>query len=172
VPDVSEISQNFIFADYQGTKALDHDDGSSFFDDHTNVIFMGWGQKTFLPAPGAKKTHNSLLLFTPSVLTEHGGEKLAEYAEEFFNNTIVMNQGNYGKIWSGRGCDPKFLKLHDNKIFAKNAATFGFSCGGKSLTLEEMQKQGFEIGSTVSAEIPEDGVLISQAKQLLGFVEA
>jgi len=33
-------------------KALDHDDGSSFFYDHHNVIYMGWGQKTFEPSPG------------------------------------------------------------------------------------------------------------------------
>jgi hypothetical protein len=169
VPDVSEISQNLIFADYQGAKALDHDDGSSFFDDHSNVIFMGWGQKTFLPAPGAKKTRNSLILFTSSVLTEHGGEKLVEYAEEFFNNTVVMTGGSYGKIDK---CDPKFMKVHDNRIFANGADTFKFSCGGKSLTLAEMQKQGFETGSTLSAEIPKDDILIAQAKQLLGFVEA
>jgi len=35
-----------------GVKALDHDDGSSFFYDHHNVIYMGWGQKTFEPSPG------------------------------------------------------------------------------------------------------------------------
>ena len=50
------------------------DDGSSFFNDTSNVIFMGWGQKTFEPSPGRKFTRDSLILFTSSVLTEHGGE--------------------------------------------------------------------------------------------------
>jgi hypothetical protein len=35
---------------------------------------MGWGQKTFEPSPGRKFTRDSLILFTSSVLTEHGGE--------------------------------------------------------------------------------------------------
>ena len=29
VPAMTDISRNFIFADYEGVKALDHDDGSS-----------------------------------------------------------------------------------------------------------------------------------------------
>jgi hypothetical protein len=32
------------------------------------------GQKTFEPSPGRKFTRDSLILFTSSVLTEHGGE--------------------------------------------------------------------------------------------------
>ena len=88
------------FADYQGVKALDHDDGSSFFFDHSNVIYMGWGQKTFEPAPGNKTASDSLILFTSSVLTEHGGETSAKYAEKFVNNTIVFKPGqaHYGSV--------------------------------------------------------------------------
>ena len=80
-PRVTEISQNFIFGDYDGVKALDHDDGSSNYDDHSNVIFMGWGQKTFEPAPGRKHTWNSLFLFSDQILTEHGGEVNTTFAE-------------------------------------------------------------------------------------------
>ena len=88
MPDETEISQNFLFADYDGIKALDHDDGSSFYNDHSNVIFLGWGQKTFEPSPGAKRTHNSLILFTTNVLTEHVVDCPLEYAERFYNNTV------------------------------------------------------------------------------------
>ena len=83
-PQVTEIYQNFIFGDYDGVKALDHDDGSSNYDDHSNVIFMGWGQKTFEPAPGRKHTWNSLFLFSDTVLTEHGGEVNSTFAEVCF----------------------------------------------------------------------------------------
>ena len=42
---------------------------------------MGWGQKTFMPSPGNKSTTDSLILFSSSVLTEHGGETSADVAE-------------------------------------------------------------------------------------------
>jgi len=62
-PAVNLIKRNFIFADYSGVKALDHDDGSSYYDDSENVIFMGWMHKNFVPSPGRKHTFNSLGLF-------------------------------------------------------------------------------------------------------------
>ena len=69
------------------------DDGSSFFNDTSNVIYMGWGQKTFEPSPGRKFTRDSLILFTSSVLTEHGGETSPRFAEHFTNNTVVFAAG-------------------------------------------------------------------------------
>merc|ERR1712048_658338 len=37
VPARRSINHNFLFADYDGEKGIDHDDGSSFYDDHSNV---------------------------------------------------------------------------------------------------------------------------------------
>eukprot|EP01052_Picozoa_sp_SAG31_P066947 SAG31_NODE_25736_length_455_cov_1.005618_1_plen_67_part_01 len=61
---------------------------------------MGWGQKTFEPAPGNKTTSDSLILFSSSVLTEHGGERDARFAETFERNTVLFapGQANYGKV--------------------------------------------------------------------------
>ena len=220
IPAVTTTRNNFIFADYQGVKALDHDDGSrcvfcfgcflrcrlcfrlflalfdgriwlvvrrflllfhfllipaarSFFNDTQNVIYMGWGQKTFLPAPGGKRTWASLILFTSSVLTEHGGEVSKEYGEHFYNNTVVFKPGtgSYGKVDSVDQIKNGMMDLYDNQFFvsdARSASGFGLSVGksGK-LGLKQLQALGAEQGSTLSEGLPSDAKLVAMAKAML-----
>lgn len=174
VPAVTNISNNFIFGDYSGIKALDHDDGSSFYHDFENVIYMGWGQKTFEPSPGAKRTFNSLFLFaTATLLTEHGGETAVEFAEHFENNTIVFapNGGsvNYGSIDRTSQLTDNLLQLRNNKFFTANES-FRVTVNHNNLEgLEALQKLGAEAGSTLTTTLPSDEALVAAAKVYLGL---
>jgi hypothetical protein len=47
VKDFDHIRRNFVFTDYGGSRALDHDDGSQLFRDEENVL-VGSGVKNFL----------------------------------------------------------------------------------------------------------------------------
>lgn len=170
VPSVTEIAGNFIFADYDGVKALDHDDGSSYYNDHSNVIYMGWGQKTFKPAPGKKRTWNSLILFTNSVLTEHGGELNSSFTEQFFNNTIVFDpkSAHYGTIDKMEQIKNHLVQLHNNQIFTNNMS-LTITVEKKQLTFEQLQSTGAEENSSLIKHIPSDTILITMAKELLGM---
>jgi hypothetical protein len=170
VPAVTEIAYNFIFADYDGVKALDHDDGSSLYDDHSNVIFMGWGQKTYEPSPGAKRTHNTLILFSSSVLTEHGTEVNATYAEQFYNNTVVFVGDNprYGVIDTAAQITSGVLQLHGNHFYM-GGAPFHVQVGKDALDFQQLQALGGELNSTVSNGTLSDAVLVQMAKSLLGM---
>ena len=134
---------------------------------------MGWGQKTFLPAPGGKRTWNSLILFSGSVLTEHGGEVSKEFAERFYNNTVVFQPGqaSYGKVDSVDQIKTGTMDLHDNQFFVSDAETasgFGLNVGksGK-LDLKQLQALGAEQGSTLREGLPSDDELVAMAKGML-----
>lgn len=169
VPAVTDTFQNFIFADYQGVKALDHDDGSSFFFDHSNVIYMGWGQKTFEPAPGNKTASDSLILFTDSVLTEHGGETSTKYAEKFRNNTIVFKPGkaNYGSVDSEVQLTQHLLQLHGNHFFTSGEDLQLAVGKNGTKNLADLQALGVEQGSTITKNLPTDDEIVSMAKATL-----
>jgi len=175
VPHVTEIDRNFVFADYQGVKGLDHDDGSSFYDDHSNVIFMGWGQKTFEPAPGAKQTHDSLILFASSVLTEHVPDVVPlQYAERFYNNTVVFapgshgGGGHYGSVDSLASLTNKALQLSSNTFYT-DGANVTLSVGKAPMTLAQLQAAGVEVNSIELHTLPSDAAIVAMATELLGM---
>ena len=169
VPALTVTEHNLIFADYQGAKALDHDDGSSFFFDHHNVIYMGWGQKTFEPSPGNKTASDSLILFTSSVLTEHGGEASADFAERFINNTIVFTPGqaNYGKVDTEAQISSGMMQLRENRFFTDGAELKLAVGGNGTKDLAELQALGAEVGSTIVKTLPSDAWIVAAAKGLL-----
>ena len=162
VPAWSTIERNLIFADYDGVKGLDHDDGSSFFDDQHNVIYMGWGQKTFKPSPGAKRTHGSLILYAPSVLTEHEGE--AGYPQQFYDNVAVLAEGGtYGSIDGAGQLSSGELQLRNNTIYGD----FRVTVGGDKLSWDQFQQGDVERGSRNDPTRPSDAALVAMAKALL-----
>ena len=135
--------------------------------DHHNVVFMGWGQKTFMPSPGNKSTTDSLILFSSSVLTEHGGETSADFAEKFERNTIVFTaKGSYGKVDTEEQLTKKLLLLADNKFYKESPVSLAVG-GNGTMDLAQLQALGAEIGSTESRTVPEDGELVAMARALL-----
>jgi len=171
VPATSEIWRNLIFADYEGTKALDHDDGSSFYDDHDNVIYLGWGQKTYKPSPGHKRAHDSLLLFSTTVLTEHGGELSPEMAEHFYNNTVVYAQqsngpASYGGISSlAQVSSPNATLLLANNTYFVDPSIKTLTLSGYNMT--QLQSVGAELGSKIVHGWPSDAWIVSSASAML-----
>jgi hypothetical protein len=132
---------------------------------------MGWGQKTFEPSPGRKFTRDSLILFTSSVLTEHGGETSPRFAEHFTNNTVVFSAGkaaNYGTVDAASQLTEGLLVLGDNKFFTSPGQEMSLKVGNNgSMTLAQLQHAGTEVGSTLTASIPSDAELVAIAKRML-----
>lgn len=188
IPEITEIYKNLIFADYDGVKvrflnqgtilfndlfmcvsqALDHDDGSSFYNDHNNVIYLGWGQKTFEPAPGHKHTHNSLILFADNVLTEHGGETGPDMAEKFYNNTLILLSSSYGSVNSIDQLTNRTLVLENNTYFVPpSTPTIILDLGKLHYNFTALQTLGFEKGSSLHSGWPSDEKIVDLASVLL-----
>ena len=65
-------------------------------------------------------------------------------------------------------CDPEYVKFHDNKYYSPNGNA-SLNCGGKALSIPDVQKQhGIELGSTFAA-LPTDEEIIKWAKDRLGL---
>lgn len=171
VPGLSTITRNFIFADYDGVKALDHDDGSSFYDDVSNVIYMGWGQKTFLPSPGAKLTRNSLFLFSPSLLTDHGGETSPDFAEIFANNTVVfpnLTKSIWGAVDSVEQITGETTVTRSNTFFAPHG-DISAMLGKAHTNFAGLQAAGAEVNSRIISSMPTDDMLKQMVMNTLGI---
>ena len=95
-----------------GVKAIDHDDGSSYYFDHDNVIVGGWLHKNFLASPGHKRTSKTLGLFSPIGMHNSGpGEQNLETEnyESLTNSTILMPEG--GTYLMVPACDRNLLQM-------------------------------------------------------------
>lgn len=187
-PVPTTIANNFIFANYGSSQGVDNDDGSSYFDSHDNVFYMADGFKMDYGG------HDSLFHSNLVVNYPYDGQNcvniggfLKGHGDGFYNNTCLVGIGGKRKP-SGCGdpscfvtaatgldnvggvsqCDPAFVNFHDNKYFSPNGnATL--NCGGKALSIPEVQKKhGIEIGSTFAA-LPTDQEIIAWAKDRLGL---
>ena len=148
---------------------MQHDDGSSYYRDTSNVIYMGWGQKTFKPSPGHKLTSDSLILFPPSVITGHGGEVNASFAEIFANNTVVMGDAtDYGSIDKVDQLKDGTMQLRGNTIFANNPDKVALSASAQKLTIKQLQDMGAELGSVLRPSTPTDEQIVAMMHSTLG----
>jgi len=183
IPAITEIHHNFLFADYSGVKAIDHDDGSSYYFDHDNVIVGGWLHKNFLASPGHKRTSKTLGLFSPIGMHNSGpGEQNLETEnyESLTNSTILMPEG--GTYLMVPACDRNLLRMYirtgANTIFTQNVSNVTIECGGtkdpdpqqKTLTLDDWQLRGQDKGTTLTDSMPSDSEIGNMIKEWLPFV--
>ena len=104
VPAYTDVSRNFIIANYGGSQGFDNDDGSSYYDLNNNFIY-GEGLKQDYGG------HDSLYVDNVNVVHKYDGQNcintwpfLPGYAHNFTGNTCVMLfVGPYGSL---AGCDP------------------------------------------------------------------
>ena len=161
------IERNLIINGYNGVWALDHDDGSSFYNDSSNVLLFG-GCKNY---KGDHKTcgPDNLILY-PGIDSRSSGGRSCQTND---------NAGNYGNVYEGNDCvqwdgqfytfsggslDPAQIPFTARNRFYSPGAKFNY--GGH--TLSDLQRAGLDIGSTV-AEIPPTDALVELARQRLGM---
>ena len=180
IPAVNYITNNFFISNYHSAWPIDHDDGSSYYTDTYNFLVYG-GHKNHL---GHNKTatdniyiyadaihsttttnHLGIFLSMPYCVRNNG----AGQGEVWSNNTCVITSS---VVYSDSGCDPKHLKglvpfTANNHFYTANG-TVSIPCGNTTLTLEDFQKLGYDIGSTVD-KLPSNSDIITWGKQLLGL---
>jgi hypothetical protein len=100
------------------------------------------------------------------------GDFLQGHGDVFYNNKCLLTTDRgpdtYAFFYQ---CDPSnvagsmYIQLHDNEYFTFNGKA-QVNCGGYNVSLSDLQKAGYDLGSTVSV-FPEDAKVVSWAHDLL-----
>ena len=185
-PVQTNITRNFLIGNYHSRWPLDHDDGSSYYCDTFNYLVYG-GYKNYW---GHSKVVESNVYIYPDANTDNGtaaeygsgidpfcalsyiptrGEFPSGWGEVWSNNTCVIGNPN---IYLFQNCDPEDLKdlvpeTAYNKFYAPKKYIY-INCGGERLSLQEYQKLGYDIGSTV-ADPADTPTIIQWGRDLLGL---
>ena len=168
---------------YGSCWALDHDDGSSWYQDYNNVqVYAGAKQSTFGTGGHSKRTFGNLFVY-PDLSDLCGGTCAsgAGYENTFTNNTCITqsarpySQGrNLGtKIAGYQDCDPSRnwsrelpSPLAAGNRFLTSTGNASFSCGRAAWTLAEAQAHGYDVGSRVD-RTPSLAEIVAMAEDIL-----
>lgn len=88
VPADRNIHHNFIVSNYQGTKGVDNDDGSSYYQIHHNFLVGGWMHKSNFGGH-SKDSFNNLGAFATMGMRMQAPQFPA-YVDSFYNNTCIF----------------------------------------------------------------------------------
>jgi len=169
------VWRNFIIANYGGAKEVDNDDGSLFWNIHSNFMAYGWAQKFKCGAIYSYDNVKAFLQlggkFDAGCLTE---DKNVFYPNLWHNDTLIAlgsNDFNYRACWGSDGQhDWDKTQVFNNSIYLEtskvNAMVSG--CDGKTITLAQLQKEGKEPGSRQFNAYPPTSKIIQWAKEKLG----
>jgi len=163
------IEQNFIINGYNGVWAIDHDDGSQYYNDTSNVMVWG-GCKNYL---GHSKSCDHNLIIFPGIDERASGGRRCQtddngvFANQYFHeNTCVTEDG---APYSFSGCDPRDLQKTvyqtANNVFYSPNSTFVQDCQ-QSMNLKEWQGLGQDLGSK-AGNLPSTAEIVAMAQQKL-----
>ena len=163
-PALSKISYNFIITNYHSIYPLDHDDGSSYWEDTNNFLVYG-GYKNHIGhskvtrgniyvRPDAYHYNNREVFFgtwpycaidLDSVIGKSG------WGEVWANNTCIINHPNVYNFTTCT-CDPDkditgLVPVTFNNHFYVPNTTLNIRCGKDDLTLAQYQDMERESGS-------------------------
>jgi hypothetical protein len=184
-----DVSRNLIVANYGGSKEVDNDDGSLFWNVHSNVMFFGWGQKFKC---GAIYSSDNLKWFIDlggkfdagCLLGDGNASFVAEDGVVYPNrwhNDVMLHLGTdpfqYRACWGATsGHDWDIEAVTGNTIYVQNADVEAMVKGGAKpcthrpdgYTLEEFQAMGKEPGSRRVIGFPPTSALLEESRALLG----
>eukprot|EP00051_Salpingoeca_urceolata_P012843 m.160025 g.160025 ORF g.160025 m.160025 type:complete len:806 (+) comp17617_c0_seq1:93-2510(+) len=160
----NQITQNLMINNYASTWPIDHDDGSCFYNDTSNVLIYG-GAKNFLGH--SKVSQNNLY-----VEVDANGFKACALDDSLGANDLFINNKcttNTGVMYYYSKCNPSNLNAtvdvtYNNQFYT--AQPLHFTCSKKQFTLKEYQQAGYDHGSTENP-LPSLPTLLQWAEQLL-----
>eukprot|EP01060_Flectonema_neradi_P016246 TRINITY_DN2283_c0_g1_i15.p1 TRINITY_DN2283_c0_g1~~TRINITY_DN2283_c0_g1_i15.p1 ORF type:complete len:827 (+),score=196.14 TRINITY_DN2283_c0_g1_i15:61-2541(+) len=167
----SHITQNFIINGYSGVWAVDHDDGSQFYNDSSN--FMVWGGcKNFL---GHSKSCDHNLIVYPGIPNRANGARRCQtddngvFANQYFyDNQCITGDGIFYTFAKCTTTNlPETVYQTFNNQFYSPKTTFVENCG-QNLSFSEWQKLGQDRGSNVTETMSLQEIL-STAREKLNF---
>ena len=183
-PALSNLTRNFFINNYHSTWPIDHDDGSCYYLDSYSYLVYG-GYKNYL---GHSKTvQNNVYVYPdaehsidtpkafiskPYCANSDGASRVvlpSGWGEVYINNTCIIGNPNIYEFGSCNLDDPKGLIPFTafNKFYAPKSYIY-IKCQDKELSLQDFQKMGYDIGSTVSDPV-DTSTIIKWGRDLLGL---
>jgi hypothetical protein len=183
LPD--EISFNMLVAGGGANSgAADHDDGSSFYEDHHNFMVYG-GHKSNFFGHSKRSASNIMafpLVYQPLCLRIYAGLPTASpgglFAEGYTNNTCVLASASDLYMNLGSPCAPGEpdlalrIRLGGNRVFAPAGGQAGVLCGNATLPFEAWSATGADPGSVHVEGVPPSAQIVAWAAALLGVPAA
>mmetsp|Transcript_2345 Transcript_2345/g.4308 ORF Transcript_2345/g.4308 Transcript_2345/m.4308 type:complete len:403 (+) Transcript_2345:2033-3241(+) len=164
----NSISGNMMINNFHSTWPIDHDDGSCFFNDTNNLLIYG-GAKNYL---GHTKVSTGNLY----VYANLNGPGSCMIDDSSFGNDVYAENRcitSTGFLYKLSTCDVNNLNktaeiTYKNQIFSPKKIFVPCRSNGKAvnLTLEDLQNQGYELGSKVSG-LPSNKQVQTWARQML-----
>jgi hypothetical protein len=165
------IAKNFIINGYNGVWAIDHDDGSQFYNDTSNV--MVWGGCKNYRGNSKSCDHNTILY--PGDRGHSGGGRRCQtddngiFANQYYHgNKCIESDGGY---YSFGKCTPADVnttayQTANNTFYANVSAggTFNGPCGSSGF--KQWQSWGQDIGSKIE-QTPDLSGVVAMAKETL-----
>ena len=168
IPATTNITRNFIINSYDSTWPLDHDDGSSFYEDTYNFLVYG-GYKNYLG--NSKNVHDNIYVL-PDSRSSGGGQCVEDvgvgensgWGEQWYNNTCICAGPNAGVYSSA---DDHKLAAGGNVYMTKSGNVTMQVGSVEEIELEEAQKTlGFDLGSAIE-EFPSNNEIIKMGRDML-----
>ena len=161
------IARNFIINGYNGVWAIDHDDGSQFFNDSSNVLVWG-GCKNY--RGNSKSCDGNVILYPGFSGRAAGGRRCQTddngiFANQYYHNNTCFNAD--GAAYSWGKCDASAVETEtyhtESNTFYSADGSFSSKCGA-TLDLAAWQKLGQDHGSVTgkTPAIPEILDLVAQ----------
>jgi hypothetical protein len=180
VPD--EISYNFMVAGGGANSgALDHDDGSSFYNDHHNFQVYG-GHKSNFDGHAKRSVSNIMafpLVYLPQCMRIFPALPRPSadgfFAEAFVNNTCILTDAADAYLDLGAAnCTPgpglaSQIVLANNSVYAPPNSSAVVKCGGHVLAFQDWLATGSETGTTLVESIPPTAQIIEWVRALLSI---
>ena len=186
-PAQTNLTLNFLINNYHSTWPIDHDDGSCYYYDTYNFLVYG-GYKNFLGHskvvkynyyiyPDAihsfEKNNLGVFLVYPFCANSNGASTTnlpSGWGEVWVNNTCIIGNPN---IYEFDSCTPTGNNTGlipftaNNTFYAPNKYIY-IKCGSVKWSLEQFQKEGYDIGSHVYDPVSYD-TIVEWGRKLLGI---
>ncbi|CAB9520741.1 expressed unknown protein [Seminavis robusta] len=166
-PLPTETRHNLIWANYGAAEGFDNDDGSSYYYTHHNAYYESDGFKMDYGGHSSNFTNN--LVFSNGRKKCYGTASFKEGQGDLFaNNTCIVARQNNDppKLGHMFQCALYGMKPTFNRYFT-NTGNGTFACGNQqALTLQAIQQQGYEVGSTLNP-MPPATTILAWARDIL-----
>jgi len=165
------VRENYITANYGASQGVDNDDGSSFYDIHSNIFYAADGFK--MDYGGHDSSFSSNLV----IVAPYDGQNCVNvgsfsehHGDAFVNNTCVLldcrSPDCVDKVGHVAQCEPSKVTLAANDYYTQHGNA-SLECGTNVLTVAQVQAKGLELGST-AAKLPSDATLLGWAEARVG----
>ena len=166
-----QVKHNIVISNYGGSKEVDNDDGSLFWNITSNFMAYGWAQK--FKCGGIYSAHNVKAFISLGGAFDAGcmvQDKTTYFPNEWHHDLMVSltDSLKYRDCWSTPDHDYDKTQVHDNTLYVGANHTAYIVCDNKHVTVPDFLAKGNEPGTTQLESIPATSEIMMWAKSALG----